>query len=133
MKDETPRNNSGEAIAPVDHTLTHLVTRISSAGPEIFSIFFNAIGRSLAWHRGDAAPDEAAGVVPGTPQGVCAAVAEAIATDEGLAPHFRIEPIAPDVADGPAEAPAAEEGAQPKRRRERPTAVRPGEGSQPAE
>lgn len=80
------------AAPPVDETLTHKVTRISTGHPHPFRIFFNPIGRSLEWNAADAEAE------PGTPQGVCAAVAEVIAKDSGLTPHFRIEPIAPPAA-----------------------------------
>lgn len=96
------------AVEPtaIDYSLTHRVTRISKGAPDPFRLFFNALGRSLEFAPADA--DEN----PGTPQDVCAAVAEAITGDEGLAPHFKVEPISPAEApaSGPAERSAAEEG-----------------------
>jgi len=109
------------------------VTRVSTGAPDPLRIFFNAIGRSLEWAPADAATHDAdgneiAGVRPGSPQDVPVAVAQAIVSDAGLAPHFRCEPNPPAVAPegGPAaDAAASEEGASESRSSRRGSANRP--------
>lgn len=91
---------------------THRVSRISSTPAHGLRVFFNALGHSLEWEPGT--PEQ-----PGSPQDVPAVVAEACERDEGLKPHFLIEPIVP--ADVGRDLPPAtdEAAARPPRRRPR--------------
>jgi hypothetical protein len=76
-----------DGLGDVDLTPTHRVVRISNH-PHADRVFFNALGRSLQFESPDPETGEPRGA-----QDVPAAVAEAITSDDGLAPHFRCDEI----------------------------------------